>query len=193
MSSERTTKLEHAVRLVQSGECDAFRDIVDAMLPAVRIFVAGGSLPGVDVDDVVQRTFVEAFRSIGQFKVGTDLQAWLLTIARYQLMMETTRLRRLADYHAKYVPVALARMTEMQLQAEPNDDVRTSHLRDCLNELPEHARQVLRERYERDSSFAQMAELLGRTEGAIRKQLCLLRQQLHDCVARKLRLEGAHE
>ena len=193
MSSERTTKLDHAARLVQSGERDAFRDIVDAMLPAVRIFVAGGSLPGVDVDDVVQRTYVEAFRSIGQFKVGTDLQAWLLTIARYQLMMETTRLRRLADYHAKYVPVALARMTEMQLQAEPNDDVRTCHLRDCLNELPEHARQVLRERYERDSSFAQMAELLGRTEGAIRKQLCLLRQQLHDCVAQKLRLEGAHE
>jgi RNA polymerase sigma-70 factor (ECF subfamily) len=193
LTSERTTKLDHAARLVQSGERDAFRDIVDAMLPAVRIFVAGRSLPGVDVDDVVQRTFVEAFQSIGQFKGGTDLQAWLLTIARYQLVMETTRLRRLADYHAKYVPVALARVTETHLQAELNGDVRAGHLQDCLNELPEHARQVLRERYERDSSFAQMAELMGRSEGAIRKQLCLLRQQLHDCVMHKLRLEGARE
>ncbi len=58
-------------------------------------------------------------------------------------MMETTRLRRLADYHAKYVPVALARATEMQLQAELDDNARASHLRDCMNELPEHARQVL--------------------------------------------------
>ena len=46
-------------------------------------------------------------------------------------------------------------------KAEANDDLRASHLRDCLNELPEHARQVLRQRYELDSSFAQMAELAG--------------------------------
>ena len=38
-----------------------------------------------------------------------------------------------------------------------------------------------------------VAELLNRTEGAIRKQLCLLRQQLHDCITRKLATEGSHE
>ena len=193
MSNDQSSQLDRAVRLVQAGQRDAFREIVEAMLPVVRVFVAGRSLPGVDVDEVVQRTFVEAFQSVGQFKAGTDLQAWVLTIARYQLMMETTRLRRLSDYHARYVPVALAKATEMQLQSETDEDLRANHLRDCLNELPAHARQVLRQRYELDNSFTQMAELLGRTEGAIRKQLCLLRQQLHDCVMRKLNLEGAHE
>jgi RNA polymerase sigma-70 factor (ECF subfamily) len=193
LSNEPNSRLEQAVRLVQSGQRDTFREIVDSMLPAVRVFVAGRSLPGVDVDEVVQRTFVEAFQSIGQFKAGTNLQAWLVAIARYQLMMETTRLRRLADYHTKYVPVALARATEMQLQAELDDSARADHLRDCMNELPEHSRQVLRERYESGRSFAQIADLLGRSEGAIRKQLCLLRQQLHDCVMRKLSLEGSHE
>lgn len=100
---------------MQLGERDAFREVVQAMLPTVRVFVAGRSLPGIDVDDVEQRTFVEAFQSIGQFSAGTNLRAWML------------------------------------------------------------------------------AALLGRTEGAIRKQLCLLRQQLHDCVTRKLKLEGTHE
>ena len=185
--------LNNGVPRVQSVQRDAFREMVEAMLPVVRAFVAGKSLPGVDVDDVVQRTFVEAYQAIGQYQAGPHFKSWLLTIARYQLMMETTRLRRLSDYHARYVPVALAKATEVRLQSDTDEDLRANHLRDCLNELPEHARQVLRQRYELDNSFTQMAELLGRTEGAIRKQLCLLRQQLHDCVMRKLNLEGTHE
>lgn len=185
--------IENAVRSVQSGQRNAFREIVETMLPVVRAFVAGRSLPGVDVDDVVQRTFVEAYQSIGQYKIGTSLRAWLITIARYQLMMETTRLKRLADYHKKYVPTALADLVDTRLHSDSNEDVRLSHLRDCLQELPEHAMSVLQQRYEADESFAKMAELLNRTEGAIRKQLCLLRQQLHDCITRKLAAEGSHE
>jgi RNA polymerase sigma-70 factor (ECF subfamily) len=163
------------------------------MLPVVRAFVAGKSLPGVDVDDVVQRTFVEAYQAIGQYQAGTHFKSWLLTIARYQLMMETTRLKRLADYHRKYVPAALADLIDNQLPSDSVEDVRLSHLRDCLKELPEHAMAVLQQRYEADQSFAKMAELLDRTEGAIRKQLFLLRQQLHDCVTRKLATEASHE
>lgn len=185
--------LDKAVRRVQSGQRDAFREIVEAMLPVVRAFVAGRSLPGVDVDDVVQRTFVEAYQSIGQYKIGTSLRAWLLTIARYQLMMETTRLKRLADYHKKYVPTALADLVDARLHLESKEDVRLAHLRDCMKELPEHAMSVLQQRYESDQSFAKMAARLNRTEGAIRKQLCLLRQQLHDCITRKLATEGSHE
>lgn len=185
--------LDMAVRRVQMGQTEAFRQIVESMLPTVRSFVAGRSLPGVDVDDVVQRTFVEAYQAIGQYQIGTNLRAWLLTIARYQLMMETTRLKRLADYHARYVPVALSRAMEIQLQADNDEDVRVSHLKECLNELPDHAKRVLRERYESERSFAQIAELLSRSEGAIRKQLCLLRQKLHECVTRKLSLESSHE
>jgi RNA polymerase sigma-70 factor (ECF subfamily) len=185
--------LNDAVRRVQSGQRDAFREIVEAMLPVVRAYVAGKSLPGVDVDDVVQRTFVEAYQAIGQYQAGTHFKSWLLTIARYQLMMETTRLKRLADYHRKYVPAALADLIDNQLPSDSVEDVRLSHLRDCLKDLPEHAMAVLQQRYEADQSFAKMAELLDRTEGAIRKQLFLLRQQLHDCVTRKLATEASHE
>jgi RNA polymerase sigma-70 factor, ECF subfamily len=187
------TRLNGAVRLVQSGQREAFREIVEAMLPVVRAFVAGRSLPGVDVDDVVQRTFVEAYNSIGQYEIGTNLKSWLITIARYQTMMETTRLKRMADYHARYVPVALARQTESLLQSGGEDGVRVSYLRDCMSELPDHALQVLRERYESDRPFAKIAETLGRSEGAIRKQLCLLRQQLHDCVTRKIAMGASYE
>ena len=193
MAEKDSDTLNKAVRRVQSGKRDAFREIVEAMLPVVRAFVAGKSLPGVDVDDVVQRTFVEAYQAIGQYQAGSNLKAWLLTIARYQLMMESTRLKRVADYHARYVPVALSRAMEVQLQSDDYADARLIYLRDCMSQLPEHAQRVLRERYETERPFAQIAELLGRSEGAIRKQLCLLRQQLHDCVARKMELEASHE
>jgi RNA polymerase sigma-70 factor (ECF subfamily) len=34
--------------------------------------------------------------------MGTEFGAWLFTIARFQLKTEATRLRRVADYHARY-------------------------------------------------------------------------------------------
>jgi len=57
--------------------------------------VAAPCLPGRDVDEVAQRTFLAAFTRIAEFKEGTSFRACLFAIARFQLLTEITRLRRL--------------------------------------------------------------------------------------------------
>ena len=177
---------------VQAGETAAFRGVVDATLGSVRAFVVARSLPGVDVDDVIQRTFVEAYKNIGDYTVGTNFAAWLLTLARYQLLHETTRLRRQTDYHTRFVPHAVAAAAERRAETRPGDESQLllDHLRDCLGRLPEAARTLLQRRYEGEDSIGEIAASVGRSPGAIRKQLCTLRKQLHECIGRKL-AEGA--
>ena len=183
--------LDAAAIAVQAGDAEAFRMIVEQLLPAVQAFVAGRSVPGVDVEDVVQRIFVETFRNIDDYQPGTNLRAWVLTIARYQLLGETTRLRRLANYHRRYIPHAIAAAAEEATrEADDLHEPRLHGLRECLAQLPEASRELLLARYRGDDSIGRIAESLGRSAVAVRKQLCLLRRRLHECIERRLAGEG---
>lgn len=193
MAEEHFAEIEDCIRRVMDGDRDSFRGVVNHFLPRVRAMIVGRSLPGIDVDEVVQRSFVEAYKNIADYKLGTNFQAWLLTIARYQLMAETTRLRRVSDYHAKYVPEVLARQNQAQLEIGDDEDERLVHLTDCLDAMPDRAREVLRRRYEKNQSSQEIASALDRSAGAVRKQLCLLRQQLHECISLKMATELGHD
>ena len=69
----------------QSPErCDdaAFARFVATTEPDVRRFCSWFTRPGHDIDDLVQETFLRAFRSLHSFSGRSTATAWLLTIAR---------------------------------------------------------------------------------------------------------------
>jgi RNA polymerase sigma-70 factor, ECF subfamily len=179
----------------KAGDLDAFGRIVCRYERLLRGWLAVRCPPGADADDLAQTTFLEAFRRLDEFALGTEFGAWLFTIARYQLLAESTRLRRVADYHTRYVPFALAEELARRAEADgtPEDVERLlEHLRTCVAELPAADRRLLADRYTRNTPLAAVAARLGRTVGAVKKHLFVLRQRLHDCVARKLAsAEGA--
>lgn len=106
------TLIEDALRRVREGDVAAFEPVVRQLERPLRVWLAAHALPGVDVDEVAQRSFVAAFTQLDDFELGTNFSAWLFTIARFQLQTETTRLRRVADYHARYAPDLLQRELE---------------------------------------------------------------------------------
>lgn len=68
--------------LAQDGDPDAFRRVVVATEADVRRFCAWLCQPGSDLDDLVQETYLRAFRGVGSFRSESTGLAWLLTIAR---------------------------------------------------------------------------------------------------------------
>ena len=106
-------------------------------------------------------------------------------------MMEATRLRRQADYHSRFVPIAIARQLEERLASENDTEAeRLDHLRQCLEQVNDSSRELIRQRYEENLSMKDIGLAVNRTAGAIRKQLCLIRRQLHECIERKMTLDG---
>ncbi len=57
----------------------------------------------------------------------------------------------------------------------------------CLDAVPGHLRTLLNLRYHDEHSSEQIASRLGRTLAWVRTTLCRVRQQLRDCIARKLK------
>ncbi len=184
-------QLDDHVRQVQAGNLDAYAEIIRRFERPVRAWIVSRCPPGGDADDVAQKVFFEAFRRIDDYEIGTDFRAWLFAIARFQLMAECTRLKRLTDYHSRFVPVALSRELGRRIdQSSAAGDERLVHLQTCLEVVDGPARTILDWRYSEECPLSDIADRTDRSVGAIKKQLFLLRQKLHECVERKLRAEG---
>ena len=168
------TAIDALVLRAQAGDQEAFGALVMDFEWPVRAWITARCPAGADADDVAQTTFVEAFKNLG----------------RYQVMAELTRLRRLADYHERYFPHALWQELERRaLMMDLRDDERLTALRDCLAALDDDDRALLTQRYSDEMPLRQMAQLRQRSEGAIKKSLFQLREQLHTCLIRRLRSE----
>jgi len=183
--------IDELILRVRHGEPQAFEVIVRRFERPLRAWLATHASPAVDVDEVAQRSFVIAFRKLADFEPGTDFAAWLFTIARYQLMTELTRLRRVADYHARFAPQLLERELERRCQ-EPvgPDQVKLDHLKKCLAGLGENLRRYVTWRYDEEIPLEEMASRTGRSVGAIKKQLWLIRRKLQLCVEQRIETEG---
>jgi len=179
------------IRRARQRERAALEAIIRHYQGPVRAWVAAHCPPGGDADEVAQRTFLAALTRITEFREGTNFSAWLFAIARFQLLTETTRLRRLADYRTRYGHDLLSRELERRAQ-EPDETAaeRLRYLRECLEMIDEPGRRLIAWRYTDELPLQEMAARTGRSVAAIKKRLWLLRQKLQQCIERKLAMEG---
>lgn len=188
---EAEAAVEDAIRQTRAGDVQAFAAIVRRFERPLRAWLAAHAPPGVDIDEVAQTSFVAAYTRLDEYDTGTRFAAWLFTIARYHLQTETTRLRRIADYHSRYAPDLLARELARRSGEPPADtDAHIDFLKECLEALDERRRRFLTWRYDDAIPLAEMAERSSRSIAAVKKQLWTLRRQLQECIDGKITTAG---
>src|SRR2546426_12152707 len=64
----------------QAGDEQAAAELVGRHARSLARFFAGAGAPEADVDDLVQETFIRAFRSVDRFRGQCQFRTWLLTI-----------------------------------------------------------------------------------------------------------------
>src|SRR5262249_17878098 len=64
----------------QRGDERAAAELVERHARPLARFLAGAGAPETDVDDLVQETFVRAFRSVDRFRGQCQFRTWLMTI-----------------------------------------------------------------------------------------------------------------
>lgn len=179
--------IDDALQRVSRGETAAFEVILRRFERPLRAWLAAHVPLGVDVDEIAQRSFVAAFSRLNEYQPGTKFSAWLFTIARYQLRTETTRLRRIADYHARYGPDLLQR--ELDCRCDESSEMwttRLEHLQCCLDTLGDHLRRFVTWRYDEGIPLDEMATRCGRSVPAVKKQLWKIRQTLQQCIENRM-------
>ena len=183
--------LQDAISRVRSGDGSAFASVVRMCQSSLRAWLATHSPPGIDPDEIAQRSFVVAYTQLEEFELGTNFRAWLFAIARFQLKTEVTRLRRTADYHTRYAPDLLRRELERRCEVDAADEPeRLTHLRKCVDHLAEHLGRFVTWRYTDEITLEEMAHRSERSISAVKKQLWKIRRKLQECVEQRLSAEG---
>ena len=148
-----------------------------------------------DADDLVQDTYLKAFRSAARFEHGSNLRAWLFTI-----LMNTWRNSR---RDAGRDPLAVA--TEIVEYGEPPQAAAVSPetrliretlapaLQAALDNLPEAFREAVWLRDVEEFTYAEIAAMLEIPLGTVMSRISRGRRQLYEALtAGRATPESAH-
>jgi len=133
-------------------------------------------------EDLVQDTYLKAFRAAGRFERGTNLRAWLFTI-----LMNTFRNRQ-RDSARDVVEVDSEVVERAELRPEqaasPEQqllrDTLDSDLQDALDALPDAFRQAVWLRDVEEFSYAEIAGMLGVPAGTVMSRISRGRRLLFE-------------
>ena len=141
-----------------------------------------------DAEDLVQDTYLKAFRSRDQFEPGTNLKAWLFTIlhntalnrfrdrSRQPLVYDSETVDRAADASSTTRGARFAETPETLLLAETLDP----DLQAAVDALPDAFRQAVWLRDVEEFSYADIARMLAIPVGTVMSRISRGRRLLFD-------------
>ena len=149
MNAEPDPRAEvECIRRAAEGDLDAMETIYSGyktMAYAVGMAVCGNAS---DADDVVQETFLRAFRNLGQWRGDSSFRTWVYSVA-----LRTAQNWRSRFVRRRAVPMAAA------VHDRPPGEAREEHeaLLSAIQDLPEKQRLVLMLKHLRGLSIREIA------------------------------------
>jgi RNA polymerase sigma factor (sigma-70 family) len=168
------------VHRVRGGDSAAYAELVNRHAQvAQRMAVLLGA--GADADDVVQESFVKAYRALGSFRTDSAFRPWLLRIVANETRNQVrSRQRRVRREELVALPDEL--LDDPATAALSSE--RRRELLDALKALPEQYRLVVTCRYLLELDEQETATVLGWAKGTVKSRLHRalkkLRSQLPD-------------
>jgi RNA polymerase sigma-70 factor (ECF subfamily) len=177
---------EHAlVSASQRGDRQAFAHLVERYWDSLYRWLYHLTRDRHTAEDLVQESFLKAFRGLKRFEAGSNFRAWLFRIAHNSLVNN----RRAAARVRHALPDDLAATDEGPVdQALSREALRL--LADAVAELPAEFRAAFLLRAEQGLSFREIAGVLGLTEETARWRVFKARQKLLSVLSPRLELKS---
>lgn len=134
--------------------------------------------------DVLQETNRVLIEKQNDFVDGTSFANWSLTVAQFQVMAWLRNQKR--DRH-----VLTEEMIDVFIQDDcvagwRNRDQRLAALSACLEHVSEPNLAMIRARYHRDNSLAEISAETSKSVNALKQLFFRLRKSLSDCIEERL-------
>jgi len=172
-----------ARRTDRDGEASTFEHEALACLDSLYGTALRLTANPADAEDLVQDTYVKAFRAADQFQPGTNLKAWLFTIlhntflnrrrraAREPIAVESDEIERAAAA----LPGAPDTPEQLLLRNTLDAD-----LAEALDSLPDAFRQAVWLRDVEEFTYAEIAAMLDVPIGTVMSRISRGRRLLYD-------------
>lgn len=179
-----------SVEALRKGDRGSFARLIEEHSPQIYRLALRMLGDPQEAEDVLQETFLNAFRAIGTFENRSSLGTWLYRIAANQALM---RLRRSAPLEVS-VDESLAGEEGEEVPSQlydwcclPEEEFMTSEaqaqLEAAIGQLPPSLRAVFVLRDLHGLSTQETAEALGITAGAVKTRLSRARLRLRNGIS----------
>jgi RNA polymerase sigma-70 factor (ECF subfamily) len=144
-----------------------------------------------DAEDLVQETYLKAFRAADQFEPGTNLRAWLFTIlhntarnrardrARDAVAVDSETVEQAAEAGSPYGAFGDAGRGETPESLLLKDTL-TPDMQAAVDALPDAFRQAVWLRDVEEFSYAEIADMLGIPPGTVMSRISRGRRMLFE-------------
>jgi RNA polymerase sigma-70 factor (ECF subfamily) len=168
------------VEAAAGGDREAFAGLVRLHQARLRALAALLVPDRDDVLDIVQESFVDAWRGLAGFDRQREFGPWLRTICRNRALKH---LRDRLPRRRRELALVDEALLAAPPVADPGDDNRLPLLRRCLAALAPDHRRLLERRYHEGVAVADLASELGKSPNALSMVLIRLKTALQRCVA----------
>ena len=168
-------------RAAIQGDRDAFEAVIRSFSRSLFAIAYGILQSREEAEDVVQDTFVKAWKSRWRVRDAAKFPAWLSTIARHRAR-DLARKRRPEPLPEDFEAADMVELAGSGQKADLDGEVRSA-----LAQLPELHRVAVTLRYFEELDYGTIEKTLGLTNGALRgilgRSLGLLRKRLKPALA----------
>jgi len=156
---------ESLVRKAQQRNQEAFAQLYEENFDKIYRYVVLRIGNKTEAEDMTQQVFLNALKSISSFKwKGTPFSAWLFRIARNQVV----------DYLRKKSKRATAPLDESVVSSDSHPELTAERRLDieqlllATEQLTAAQREVISLRFAGELSIAQVANVMGKSQGAVK-------------------------
>ena len=168
------------------------------MVPHMDVLYSYGLYLTNDQDvasDLLQETYLKAFRFFDKFEEGTNAKAWLYRIMRNTFINEYRRVKRLPDMVEYDEQISSYQMLprdeeETDLKGEINGEMFDDEIAGAISSLPEKFKSVIVLRDVEDLPYEEIAGALDIPIGTVRSRLHRARALLFSKLKSYARLRG---
>ncbi|MEM1061366.1 MAG: sigma-70 family RNA polymerase sigma factor [Planctomycetota bacterium] len=163
---------------------EVFLELLSDAYTDIEAYVRYLVMNRVDAEDVLQDVCVNLWKSFDQFEFGRSFRAWAAGVA-YNVASDYWKQKK---RHQGFglSEAALSKMSRMHTASAEILEMRQVWLRECIDQLPESDRSLVRETYYKASPVTATASRLGKTVSSLYMRLSRIRKKLARCVERKL-------
>lgn len=176
------------------GNLEAFGELVKRFRPVVSVLVSGIVDSRESAEDIVQDTFLLAFKALPRLEDMNRFAAWLCAIARnrairYQQRENRTIPRSILDIFILRESGISSTATERNPANIVEQEESCREVRDALSQIPEEYQVVLRLQYWSEMPLQRIAEFLDIPLSVVKWRIYKGKQLLKDRLERKWREE----
>ena len=163
------------------GRQKVFPMIVDQYSQSLYWKIRSIVLTHEDADDVLQNTFLKAWKSLPTFQGKAKLSTWLYRIAINE-SLDFLRRQKAATLSSADADLSVAN----RLLADDyfDGDKSQAVLQEAIATLPDMQRTVFTLRYYDEMKYSEMSEILGTSEGSLKASYHIAVQKITDYVKR---------